>query len=143
MERQEKIILTNMCMVYDDQGNVLIEDKIVGENHGLIFPGGHVEPRESITDSTIREVFKETGLRVSNLEFCGIKDWVEEDGSRYMVFLYRTNVFSGELKSSSEGNVYWINMSTLKENTLLWHLDLMLDVFKRTSTELFFDRNQR
>ena len=56
----------------------------------------------------IREIKEETGLTISNLEFCGIKDWVEEDGSRYMVFLYRTRKYSGELISSSEGEVFWM-----------------------------------
>ena len=27
MAREEKTILTNMCMIYDDQGNVLVEDR--------------------------------------------------------------------------------------------------------------------
>ena len=28
MAREEKTILTNMCMVYDDNGNVLVQDRI-------------------------------------------------------------------------------------------------------------------
>lgn len=142
MERQDKVILTNMCMIYDNDGNVLVEEK-VGKNYkGLIFPGGHVEERESITDSMIREIKEETGLTISNLEFCGIKDWVEHDGSRYMVFLYRTNVFSGNLISSTEGDVFWMPLNKLTKKETLWHLNLMLDIFtKNGSTELYFDRN--
>lgn len=142
MERQDKIILTNMCMIYDNNGNVLVEDKIGKNYRGLIFPGGHVEEGESITDSMIREIKEETGLNISNLEFCGIKDWVEYDGSRYMVFLYRTNTFSGSLASSTEGNVFWMPLTELKEKETLWHLNLMLEIFtKNGATELYFDRN--
>ena len=142
MERQDKVILTNMCMIYDNDGNVLVEEK-VGKNYkGLIFPGGHVEERESITDSMIREIKEETGLTISNLEFCGIKDWVEHDGSRYMVFLYRTNVFSGNLISSTEGDVFWMPLNELTKKETLWHLNLMLDIFTKSgATELYFDRN--
>lgn len=51
MDRKETVTLTNMCMVYDDKGNVLVEEK-VGQNYkGLIFPGGHLEKNESIVDS--------------------------------------------------------------------------------------------
>ena len=100
LERLDKVIITNMCMIYDDKGNVLVENKIRKQDSGFIFPGGHGEERESIVDSIIREIKEETGLSISNLEFCGIKDWVEEDDSRYMVFLYRTSKYSGELISS-------------------------------------------
>ena len=112
MKRATKVILTNMCMIYDDKGNVVVEEKA----GGLIFPGGHIENQESILDSTIREIKEETGLTISDLEFCGIKDWIKFDGSRYMVFLYRTNKFSGELVPSYEGDVYWLPLEELKEN---------------------------
>ena len=127
-----------MCMVYDDKGNVLVEEKA----GGLIFPGGHVESQESILDSTIREIKEETGLTISDLEFCGIKDWIEFDGSRYMVFLYRTNKFSGELVPSDEGDVYWMPLEELKKKEPLWHLDKMLEIFCGNGfSELYFNRN--
>lgn len=142
MERQDKVILTNMCMIYDNSGNVLVEEKIGKNYRGLILPGGHVEERESIVDSMIREIYEETGLTISNIEFCGIKDWVEEDGSRYMVFLYRTNNYSGTIISSTEGDVFWMPLDELKRMEVLWHLDLMLEIFyKNGPSELFFDRN--
>ena len=81
----------------------------------MIFPSGHVENRESIADSMIREIKEETGLTIFNLEFCGIKDWVENDGSRYMVFLYKTHTFSGTIQSSSGGGVFWIPLEELKQ----------------------------
>ena len=43
MAREEKTILTNMCMVYDDKGNVLVQDRIDPQWPGVTFPGGHVE----------------------------------------------------------------------------------------------------
>ena len=138
MKRTTQVILTNMCMVYDDKGNVVVEEKA----GGLIFPGGHVEGQESILDSTIREVKEETGLTISDLEFCGIKDWIELDGSRYMVFLYRTNKFSGELIPSDEGDVYWMPLTELKKKEPLWHLNMMLEMFCGNGfSELYFNRN--
>lgn len=97
-----------MCIIYDDQGNVLVEKKLVQNSKGLIILGGHVENNKSVVDSMIQEIQEETGLTISNLKFCGIKDWIEFDGSRYMVFLYKTNVFSGKIQSSSEGDIFWI-----------------------------------
>ena len=80
MERITPVELTNMCMVYDGQGNVLVEEKVVKNYKGLVFPGGHIEGNEPIVDSVIREIKEETGLTVSNLELCGTKDWLLAHG---------------------------------------------------------------
>ena len=61
MSHEEKTILTNMCMVYDDQDNVLVEDRSKPEWPDITFPGGHVEHGESFVASVIREVKEETG----------------------------------------------------------------------------------
>ena len=53
--RTEQVTLTNMCMVYDDDGNVLVQDKVDSDWGGLTFPGGHIEKGESFVDSVIRE----------------------------------------------------------------------------------------
>ena len=47
-----------MCMVYDDAGNVLVQDKVDKKWSGLTFPGGHIEKGESFVDSVIREVYE-------------------------------------------------------------------------------------
>lgn len=144
MNRKTPVELTNMCMIYDDQGNVLVEEKLVRNSKGLIFPGGHVESNESVVDSMIREIQEETGLTISNLQFCGIKDWIEFDGSRYMVFLYKTSTYSGSIQSSSEGEVFWIPLEELKEKETLWHLDKMLEIFCDNGfSELYFNRNSK
>lgn len=142
MIRKTPVELTNMCMIYDDQGNVLVEEKLVHNSKGLIFPGGHIESNESVAESMIREIKEETGLTISDLQFCGIKDWIEFDGSRYMVFLYKTNTYSGKIQSSSEGEIFWMPLEELKEKETLWHLDKMLEIFcDNRVTELYFDRN--
>ncbi len=121
--------LTNMCMIYDGDGNVLVEEKIGMNYKGLIFPGGHIENGESIVDSVIREIREETGLKISNLELCGVKDWITEEGTRYIVFLYKTGNYSGTVKSSSEGKVFWMPLEELRSKEPFWHMDKMLDLF--------------
>ena len=109
MDKPERVILTNMCMIQNGS-KVLVEDKRSVWADGIIFPGGHVEEHEPIVDSVIREVREETGLMIEKPQLCGIKDWINEDGSRYVVFLFRADHFSGELISSSEGRVFWVEM---------------------------------
>ena len=128
MARTETVTITNMCMVYD--GNkILVQDKTDDDWKGITFPGGHVENGEAFTDSVIREVFEETGLTISSPRLCGIKDWVKKDGSRYMVLLYKTDKFSGELKSSDEGEVFWIDIEEFQKQKLAADMDKLLKVF--------------
>ena len=63
MSRSEQAIFTNLCMVYDHAGNILVQDRLDPQWPGITFPGGHVERGESFTDSVIREVYEETGVR--------------------------------------------------------------------------------
>lgn len=141
MERTEPITLTNMCMVYDGQGNVLVEEKITDDRRGLIFPGGHVEEHEPITDSIVREIREETGLTITDVHLCGIKDFIVENGSRYMVFMYKTCHYSGELRSSEEGRVFWMPLEELKKVEPMWYFDQMLEIFCGDNySELYFDK---
>lgn len=128
-----------MCMIYDNNGNVLIQDCVNPDWSGITFPGGHVEKGESFTDAVLREIFEETGLTVSNLQMCGIKDWTRDDGTRYLVFLYKTNHFEGELSSSDEGEVQQVPLSELPNMNMSNSMKTMLKLFcDDTFTEQFF-----
>ncbi len=121
--------LTNMCMVYDHEGNVLVQERPGSDWPGLTFPGGHVEKDETLAAAVIREVYEETGLRISSPRLCGVMDWIEEDGSRYIALLYRSNQFDGELLSSPEGPVYWMKLDELHRRELAPGMDSLLCMF--------------
>lgn len=130
MARAESAVFTNMCMVTDGRGNVLVQDRKNPDWPGCTFPGGHVEPGESFVESVIREVREETGLRVENPVLCGTKQFQDMKGNRYVVFLYRTDKFSGELCSSDEGEVFWVKRSELEKLSLADDFDTMLRIFE-------------
>lgn len=133
MARRETVVLTNMCMVYDGQGHILVEDRLDPDWPGVTFPGGHVEPGESFTQSVIREVWEETGLTIEAPRLCGVKQFPADDGTRYIVFLYKTDRFSGQLRSSDEGAVFWIKRSELGQYRLPVSFDQMIQVFEDDS----------
>ena len=130
MSRAEQAIFTNLCMVYDDAGNILVEDRRDPDWPGICFPGGHVEPGESFVESVIREVWEETGLTIENPKLCGTKQFPTKNGERYVVFFYKTDRFSGTLHSCEEGEVFWVSKEELKNYTLCPDFLEMVKVFE-------------
>lgn len=128
MARTETVTITNMCMICDGT-KVLVQDRKDPQWPGIAFPGGHVEKGEAFTDAVIREVQEETGLTISAPQLCGIKDWTNDDGTRYMVLFYKTDRFSGTLNSSDEGAVYWVQLDEMRRLPLASGMDKMLQVF--------------
>ena len=137
--RTEVVTLTNMCMI-EDGNKILVlnkDGKKDPEYLGLTFPGGHIEREESLIDSAIREVKEETGLDIDNVVLCGVKHFPTKDG-RYIVFFFKTSTFSGVLKSSNEGEVFWINKEDIADYQLSVDFKEMLDVFTGEKSEFYY-----
>lgn len=128
MAEYENAIFTNMCMIYNGD-RILVQDRISKNWPGITFPGGKVEPGESFVDSVRREVQEETGLTVKSVELCGTKQFQDKNDARYVVLFYKTDQFEGELESSDEGEVFWIDKSALGNYKLASDFKEMFEVF--------------
>ena len=83
---------------------------------------------------------EETGLMIEKPQLCGIKEWINEDGSRYIVFLFRADTFSGELASSEEGRVFWVETDEVLKTNWIWHMDSLLRILVDGEfSELYLD----
>lgn len=134
----EQVVFMNMCMICDGD-RVLALDKVGRNYRGTTFPGGHVEPGEIFAESVIREVYEETGLTIRKPVLRGVYHWYEY-GAHQVVFLYRTNLFSGTLKSSEEGKVYWISRTEYEQKALAGGMQQVLRTMDDDSlTECFQD----
>lgn len=138
MAREERAVFTNMCMITDGNGNVLVQDRLNPDWPGITFPGGHVEPKESFTKSVIREVREETGLTVEDPELCGTKQFQTGSGARYVVFFYRASKYHGTLQSSSEGRVFWLPRCELQNQPLAPDMMEMVRVMESDSLSEFY-----
>ena len=138
MAREEQAIFTNLCMISDGKGNVLVEDRKDPSWPGICFPGGHVEPGEAFTDSVVREVFEETGLTILDPRLCGVKQFPTKSGARYVVFFYKATQFTGTVQSSSEGDVFWLPKDKLSERRCVSDFLDMIKVMESDELNEFF-----
>ena len=142
MTRTQPVELVTMIMVTDPAtGRVLVEDKVnVPWKAGHSFPGGHVEVGESCATAAIREVFEETGLTLASVDFCGTCEWFTTDRQqRKLGLLYRSDQFTGTIKPSAEGPIYWLDPSELTVDNSAESLLTLLKVFRHETTAVVSD----
>ena len=68
-EKYTSVILSNICVIEDDNGNILVQDRKRKDWPGITFPGGHVEDEEELSETLYREVLEETGIVIEKKEY--------------------------------------------------------------------------
>ena len=75
---------------------------------------------------------EETGLTIHTPRLCGIKQFPikesEQEDGRYLVFLFETNQFEGEIASSDEGQMHWVKKEELKKVNLVNDFEALIEV---------------
>lgn len=137
MANTEQAIFTNMCMITDGD-RVLVQDRKNSDWPGVTFPGGHVEPGESFVESVIREVWEETGLTIQNPVLCGTKQFQTKENARYVVFFFRADQFTGQLRASDEGEVFWVPRCELGNHPLAPDMMNMVQVMESDELSEFY-----
>lgn len=135
MRRTEQAELTVLCMVYREN-QILLQNRLAKDWSGYTFPGGHVEPGESFVEAAKREMLEETGLTIFCPRLCGVKQFPIE-GGRYIVFLFKTDQFQGELVSSVEGEMRWVDRTQLDKLDTVEDFEELLRVFDEAELSEF------
>lgn len=85
--------------------------------------GGKMNPGETPEECAEREILEETGLVVDSMNFKGILTFPNFDGENdWIVYVMIVSAFHGELISSPEGDLSWIETHQLLELPL-WEGD--------------------
>jgi 8-oxo-dGTP diphosphatase len=118
----EKITIGNVCFIKDTKNKKILLLKRFREPMQDLFTGvgGKVGFDEDIHLSCIREVKEETGLDVKDLKLKGIlKTLLEGKDSSWILFIYTTEDFHGNLINCDEGDLEWIAYDEIFSHNLI------------------------
>lgn len=91
-------------LVYNDNDEILL---LYSPKRGWEYPGGMVEPGETLQDALIREIKEETGADVEITGFIGICKNIQKD---IVNIDFACKYLGGELTTSNESlDVKWVN----------------------------------
>lgn len=136
-----KTKLMNMCMITNEKGEFLFQERIKSWK-GAAFPGGKMEECEGVIEGIMREVKEETGLDIYDIKFCGFKTWINyEDKVTNIVFCFKTDKYSGELITESlEGRNFWISKDEIYSIELADNFQATLDLYLGDKTEILWKK---
>ena len=133
MDRSERAELAVLCLIKDGD-RILLQNRVKKDWQGYTLPGGHVECGESFVDAVIREMKEETGLTIMRPKLVGIKQFPMKNGKyeegRYIVLLFMADQFTGEVVSSDEGEMTWVNRRDVSKIPAVDDLEELLRVFE-------------
>ncbi len=124
--------MTTLCYI-ENEDSYLMLHRVSKKNDvnkdKWIGVGGHFEVGESPEECLLREVYEETGLKLTSYKFRGIVTFISDRWPAEYMCLYTADSYEGSLfdsdgnmKECNEGVLCWVKKSEL--NTLnLWEGD--------------------
>ena len=123
-----KVIPRCLIFLFNEENVLLIK----GHASKRLWPnlyngiGGHIEYGEDILTAARRELEEESGLTCDDLWLCGqvMVDASVEVG--ISIFIFKGTYQEGEIKTSSEGELEWVNLEEIKRLPLVIDLHTIL-----------------
>lgn len=119
------MINTTLCYIERDDEYLMLH-RVKKENDinkdKWIGLGGKFEENESPEECLLREVYEESGLRLTSWRYRGIVTFVNTKCESEFMHLFTADGFEGKVGACNEGELEWIKKSRLMELTL-WEGD--------------------
>jgi 8-oxo-dGTP diphosphatase len=110
-DRPDRVALTVDAVITDEHGRVLMMERGTDPFRGTwVFPGGYVDPGETVEQACIREVREELGLEVKLTGLIGIYSEPGRDPRGSVVSIaYRAVIVGGTVTVTPEARAHrWL-----------------------------------
>jgi mutator protein MutT len=113
-------ILINMTRVavgvLQKDGKILICQRKKGSRYGLKweFPGGKLEPGETILECLKRELLEELSISVRDIDRVQTQSTFYEDGGMFEVAYCFVSQFTGEARNNAFEEIRWVTIPELR-----------------------------
>jgi 8-oxo-dGTP diphosphatase len=96
-----------------EEGSILLIRRAKNPYIGMCtVPGGHKRHGEILKDAAVREMTEETGLTLRDPKLCGhLEVHIEGDERDFLSVYFRFGQYSGSLRESDEGPLFWLPLS--------------------------------
>ena len=102
---------TTLCYIEKDDSYLMLhrvkKEKDINKDK-WIGVGGHFENGESPEECLLREVWEETGLKLTSFRLRGIVTFSTDVYLTEYMFLYTADGYEGEITECNEGNLEWV-----------------------------------
>ncbi|MHC1784691.1 MAG: NUDIX domain-containing protein [Anaerolineaceae bacterium] len=131
--KRYQVIPRTLIFIFDESRVLLLKgrpDKKIwpGLFNGL---GGHVESGEDVLAAARRELLEESGIPHSHLDLCGVISIDLKQGNGILVFVFKGIYQRGDLKSSHEGTLEWIEVNRIDSIPVVEDLPTILPLVQR------------
>ena len=94
------MVLTTLCYIENEDSYLMlhrVKKKNDVNKDKWIGVGGKFEPDESPEECLLREVWEETGLRLTSYRLRGVLTFLSEGWESEYIFLYTADGYTGEI----------------------------------------------
>ena len=102
---------TTLCYIEKDDSYLMLhrvkKEKDINKDK-WIGVGGHFENGESPEECLLREVWEETGLKLTSFRLRGVVTFSTDVYPTEYMFLYTADGYEGEITECNEGNLEWV-----------------------------------
>ena len=111
------MILSTLCYIENDREEYLMLHRVKKEGDAnrdkWIGLGGKFEPGESPEECVVREIWEETGLKLTDYRYRGLVTFVSDRWETEYMHLFTATGWTGEVKECDEGVLEWIHRDAL------------------------------